>query len=374
MVEFCVSVLMAIIFFLRKFDISIIGFYDSMEKETMIKVGMTGVGYWGKHLARNLNELGVLASVIDSDPNQLVWAKGKFHGIRATATIKETLAAGDIDALVIATPPQTHFSIARQALEAGCHVLIEKPFTCSSKEAGELVRVAENKGLVLMGGFTFLYNNAVRKVKEIIQGGELGQVYYVFSQRLNLGRVRSDVDVWWNLAPHDLSIILYWFGEMPVEVKGWGASYLQPDISDVAFMSLKFRDDRVAFIHVSWLDPNKVRSATVVGSSKTIVYDDISLDKKIQLFDHGFDRLPVDGRPPSFDDFAQFQHLKRMGEIHIPEVDFEEPLRVECRHFLECIEEKIDCFTGGKSSLEILKLLEAVDSSIQNNSSIVAIE
>ncbi|MDP7169537.1 MAG: Gfo/Idh/MocA family oxidoreductase, partial [Nitrospinota bacterium] len=203
MVEFCVSVLMAINFFLRKFDIYIIGFYNSMEKEAMIKVGMAGVGYWGKHLARNLNELGVLASVIDSDPNQLVWAKGKFHGIRATATIKEALAAGDIDALVIATPPQTHFSIARQALEAGCHVLIEKPFTCSSKEAGELVRVAENKGLVLMGGFTFLYNNAVRKVKEIIQSGELGQVYYVFSQRLNLGRVRSDVDIWWNLAPHD---------------------------------------------------------------------------------------------------------------------------------------------------------------------------
>lgn len=337
------------------------------------RIGVAGVGYWGKHLARNLAELGHLAAVADPDPDQLGWARRRLPGVRCFTDSAEVLRRDEVDAVVVATPPPTHYAIARAALEAGRHVLLEKPFTCSSKRAAELVRLAAERGLTLMGGFTFLYNGAVRKVREYIRSGDLGHIYYVFSQRLNLGRVRSDVDVWWNLGPHDTSIILYWFDAMPVEVSGWGFSYLQPGIPDVALVSLRFADGRAAFVHVSWLDPNKVRAATVVGSSKMVVYDDASTDRKVQLFDRGIDRLE-NGRPPSFEDFAQFQLLQRVGDIHVPKVDFEEPLRVECRHFVECIEGGADCLTDGRTSLKVLRVLEAAGRSMAEKGRPVAVE
>jgi predicted dehydrogenase len=327
------------------------------------RVCITGVGYWGKHLARNLAGLGALAAIADPDPERLEWAADQFPGVALYPDLKGALNGGEVDALVIATPPPTHYPVAEEALQAGCHVLIEKPFTTGLRDAEKLIALAGEKNLTLMAGFTFLYNAAVREVKEIIQSGELGDVYYVFNQRLNLGRVRSDVDVWWNLGPHDVSIILYWFGAVPVEVSGWGSSFLQDGISDVAFVSLKFEDGRTAFIHVSWLDPNKVRAATIVGSSKMVVYDDTSPDKKVQVLDQGIDRLPSSGSPPSFEDFAQFQLMQRVGDIHIPTLNFEEPLRMECRHFLDCIAGKAECLTGGRMPLDVLRVLEGVSRS-----------
>lgn len=335
---------------------------------------MIGIGYWGKGLARNLAELGALAAICDVDTDRLQWAGRNYPGVRLVSDVEAILEKRQVDAVVIATPPPTHYALARTCLEGGCHVLLEKPFTCSSREAGELVELAEKKGLTLMGGFTFLYNEAVRRVKEYIDAGELGEVYYVLSQRLSLGRVRSDVDVWWNLGPHDVSIILYWFGDTPVEVSGWGVSYLQRGKADVAFVALRFADGRSAFIHVSWLHPNKVRSATVVGSSKMLVYDDTSLDMKIQLFDRGVDRSgPGRGVIP-FENFAQFQLIHRTGDIHIPKVDFEEPLRRECRAFLDCIQGNGRCPTDGRMSLRVLKVLEAVDRSMGQNGRPVSVE
>jgi predicted dehydrogenase len=276
---------------------------------------------------------------------------------------QEVLGDGQIDAVAIATPPDSHFELSKAALSAGKHVFVEKPMANSSAECRELIALAEKQQRVLMVGHTFLYNAAVNKVREYVQSGELGEVYYLYSQRLNLGRVRQDVDAMWNYAPHDLSILLYWLGRMPLRVSARGSAYLQDGVVDVAFVQLEFAGGVIANVHVSWLDPNKVRRMTVVGSQKMVVYDDMAPDHKVQVFDKGITRQDLSVSLGEFDSFGKFQLIQRAGDLLMPKVDFIEPLKVQCQHFVDCIVKNQKPLSDGESGLQVVRILEAAQRS-----------
>lgn len=337
----------------------------------MANIAVIGAGYWGKNLIRNVNELGSLKCVCDSIQKNLEVLKQKYPLIKLESDYQTVLNDPSINGVIIATPASGHYQMTKEALEAGKHVMVEKPYTTSAVEAEELADLAQKKGLVLMVGFTFLYNAAVRKVEELINSGNLGHVYYIYSQRLNLGKVRQDINTWWNLAPHDISIILYWLKKRVVEVNARGFCYLQKDIEDVVMASITFEDGSCAFVHTSWIDPGKIRRMTVVGSEKMVVYDDISSDMKVQIYDKGIDKKDITKELGEYEDFGQFQLIQRAGDIHIPKIDFVEPLKTECEHFLECIESGREPFTSGRKSVEAVKVLEAVQKSLKNNGEVV---
>lgn len=342
----------------------------------MIKnIAVVGAGYWGKNLIRNMYELGVLNTICEENKELTAKMKKKYPKISFTVNFNDVLKDKAIEGIVISTPAHTHFALGKQALEAGKDVFVEKPFTTSIKDAQELIKLAEKKSKVLMTGFTFLYSGPVNKIKEIVDSGELGEIYYVHSQRLNLGIVRSDVNAWWNLAPHDVSILLHLFKTHAIEVNGKGFSFIQPDIEDVVNASIKFDNGKAAFIHVSWLDPNKVRKMMIVGSKKMLVYDDTSNDMKIQIFDKGIEKKNIKANKlPNFDSFAQFQIITRAGDIHIPKVSITEPLKEECLHFIDCIKNRNTIpKTGPFISLEVVKVMEAVQKSIKANGSRVTL-
>ncbi|MBN2406495.1 MAG: Gfo/Idh/MocA family oxidoreductase [Elusimicrobia bacterium] len=340
-----------------------------MQKNT----ALIGCGYWGKNLLRNLEETGLLSCICEKDPKNLSSLVKKYPGIRITGDYGSVMADPGIEAVVIATPASTHYALAKTALESGKHVFIEKPFTTSYGEASELVELAEKKKLTLMVGMTFLYNMAVRKVRDIIDSGEIGRIRYVFLQRRNLGKVREDVNVWWNLAPHDISILLYWLDKKAVNITARGFDFIQPGIEDVIMADLEFEDNTAAFIHSSWIDPSKVRSAIVVGSKKMIIYDDMSSDMKVQVYDKGIDRKNIKTGLEGFDTFGEFQLRHRAGDIYIPKIDFVEPLKIECQHFADSIEKKTEPLSSGRRNLQLVKILEAGDRSIKNKGSLITI-
>lgn len=330
----------------------------------MKNIAIIGCGYWGKNLVRNFHKLGVLDTVCDSDDNLLNKSKETCPGINCEKSFDKVLADNNIAGVVISTPAASHYSLVKKSLEHGKNVFVEKPFATSVKEAEELVKLAKSKKLVLMVGFTFLYNAAVIKVKEIIDSGELGEIYYVYSQRLNLGIVRKDVNAWWNLAPHDVSIILYWIPQKVKSVSGFGISFLQKGIEDVVTANIKFENLPAAFIHVSWLNPSKVRQMAVIGSKKMAIYDDVSVDKKVQIYDKGIDKFE------DFNSFEQFQLIQRAGGVYYPKIDFKEPLEVEAEHFVDCIKNKKEPFTSGEKSLPVVNVLEGVQNSLKQGKTI----
>lgn len=336
-------------------------------KDNRVRVGQIGLGYWGPNLLRNLLSLPnvQVVAVADLDCTRLSQVRLNSANIETTTDSIALLDRRDLDAVVIATPAKTHFELAWRALQTGKHVLVEKPMAMSTAKGAKLVALAEEKGLVLMVGHTFLYNAAVRRLKEYLDEGELGDVFYLYSQRLNLGRVRQDVNALWNFAPHDISIILYLLEQMPVEVTARGFACLQPGIEDVVFMTLAFPGGVGAQVHISWLDPQKVRRMTVVGSRKMVVYDDVSTDAKIVIYDRGVDRIPTSDSPRDFNTFAEFQLLPRRGDVLIPALDFPEPLRLECQHFIECILEGNRPLTDGYHGLAVVKVLEAAQRSLE---------
>jgi predicted dehydrogenase len=266
-----------------------------------------------------------------------------------------------------------HFDFARKALEAGKHVFVEKPLATTLEDAAALVDLARKNNLILMVGHTFEYNAAVQEVKKYIDRGDLGDVYYLYAQRLNLGKVRDDINAMWNLAPHDISIVLYWLGQEPVSLQARGITCLQEGLEDVVFLILNFPGGVSAHIHTSWLDPNKVRKMTVVGSKKMIVYDDTSAEARIQIFDKGIDRKNIDVNLGEYDSFAKFQLIQRAGDLLIPRVHFAEPLRTECAHFIECIEKGETPRTDGESGLRVVKILEAADASLKENGKVISL-
>jgi predicted dehydrogenase len=339
-----------------------------------INAALVGVGYWGPNVARALSEVdgARLHTVCDADPARLDRLRRHYPGTKFVSDFEAVLADDAVDAVIIATPVFTHHNLARKALLAGKHVFVEKPLAATSAHCEDLIRVAAEGSLTLMVGHVFLYNAAVRKVKTYIDSGELGEVRYIYSQRLNLGQVRQDVNALWNFGPHDVSILCYWLDAEPERVIARGYSYVQPGIEDVVFMTLDFPNQVGANVHISWLDPLKVRRMTVVGSEKMVVYDDVSADARITIYDKGVSRtaLGTPGDPPEslgrYETFGEFQLLLRAGDVVIPNIDFTEPLRLECQHFVDCIRSGEEPLTGGHNGLQVVRVLEAAQRSLVN--------
>lgn len=330
-----------------------------MNKKTTI--GVVGCGYWGPNLVRNFRSLPdcELRMVCDKDAGRLQHLTNLYPGVESTLLYDHMLNGARLDAVVIATPVHLHHRLAKASLEAGKHTFIEKPMASSSAECEELIDIARRKGVVLMIGHTFLYSPPVRKIKEIVDSGEIGEIKYISSSRLNLGLYQKDINVVWDLAPHDISIILYLMGQAPLSVNCQGVANITPGIEDVSNMSLHFPGGRFATIRNSWLDPRKVREMTIVGSQRMIVYDDLEPMQKLRIYDTRVER------PPFYDTFAEFQYAYHYGDMHVPYLKQEEPLKVECQHFLDCIRSGQTPLSSGQDGLDMVRILEASSLSLR---------
>lgn len=328
-----------------------------------VRVAVTGLGYWGPNLLRNLGlvpDTEVVAGC-DKSPRRLEKAMRRFPFVpEFTTDFNSLITRKDLDAVVIATPLESHYELAKKALLSGKDVFLEKPLTQTSEEAEELIDIAESNGLILMVGHTFEYNPAVVKVKEIIEKGDIGNIYYISSTRINLGIHRKDANVLWDLASHDFSIIIYWLEEDPLYVFTVGKDFILNGVPDVAFIQLIFPSGVLSNIQVSWLAPSKVRNMTIVGSEKMVIYDDTSLIEKIRIFDSG-----VDFSEPTT--FGEFQLSYRMGDIISPRIESTEPLRLEMEHFIECVRERKKPKTNGYEGLRVVKALEMAERSLVEN-------
>jgi len=333
--------------------------YDKLIRN--IKVGVIGSGYWGPKLARNFNAIPGVELFIVSDLRQdrLDHISGLYPGVKVTQDYGELLDS-EVGAVAIATPVSTHYEMAKAALERGKHILVEKPLTNNSQQAQELIDLAGEHGRVLMVGHTFEYNPAVGFLRDFIASGKLGQVYYINATRVNLGIFQQDINVVWDLAPHDISILLYILGVEPVSVSARGSAYVQPGIHDVAYLTLRFPDGVMADVRVSWLDPCKIRSITVVGSLKMIVYDDVEPVEKIKIYDKGVDV------PPYSDTLEEFHLSYRHGDITTPAISSAEPLNLECTHFLDCIRYGKKPRSNGVVGMKVVRILEHAQRSLLN--------
>ena len=327
-----------------------------------INVAVVGVGGWGKNLARNYYQLpeANLRYVCDLDRDKLANIQKQYPGTQVTDRFQDVLGDTDVQAVVISTTGPTHFALAREALLAEKDVYVEKPFVLNVKEAEELTELAEKRSRILMVGHLLEYHPVVTRLKQLIDSGDLGKVYYVYSQRLNLGTVREDENALWNFAPHDISSILYLLGKYPTDVSARGQSYLQDGVEDVVFLTLSFPDNTMAHIHVSWLDPHKVRKLTIVGSDKMAVFDDLESTEKLKIYDKGA-KLSQE-----YETFAEYLGL-RFGDITIPYVQSGEPLQIECLHFLNCVAERVRPRSDGEDGLRVVRVLSAAQESLENN-------
>ncbi len=324
-----------------------------------LKIAQIGVGYWGPNLLRNLvsNRRCHVAKVADLSPERRDFVKGLYPAVEVTDDVAQIFDDPGIDAVVIATPVATHFDFAMRALKAGKHILVEKPLATKVLEVEQIGRLSGEKNLVAMVGHTFLYNSAVRYVKKMIEAGELGDIRYIYSQRLNLGRIRSDVDALWNFAPHDISIVQYWLGDpIPLSISRHGVDFIQSGVDDVVFLNIIYPGKIMANIHVSWLDPHKIRRITVVGSKKMVVYDDVA-DNKIAIYDKGIDPIARLGENMDYDHpaFQSFSH--RSGDVILPKVDWKEPLKIEIDHFINCAVNGQQCLTGIDHAMKVVRIL-----------------
>jgi len=329
------------------------------QNDQVIRVAQIGVGYWGPNLLRNLmvNPQLIVKAVADLEEDRRVFVKTNYPTVTVERDPEAIIEDPDVDAVVIATPVSTHYDLAMRCVESGKHVLVEKPMATQVSQIEDIARVANNNNLVAMVGHTFLFNQAVRYVKDLIDRGELGDIRYIYSQRVNLGRIRNDVDAMWNLAPHDVSIIQYWLGDIePTSIHRVGMDYVQKGINDVVFLNVIYPNDVMAHIHVSWLDPHKVRKITVVGSRKMVVYDDMA-ENKIAIFDKGIDPLAVLGDNMDFDDPSVTQFNHRSGDVVFPRVSWKEPLKEEIAHFASCIIHEEKCITDTQHALRVVDIL-----------------
>jgi predicted dehydrogenase len=336
----------------------------------MIKVGVVGCGYWGPNLIRNLRQTpdSQLKVICDTSEQRLRHMRRLYPEVATTNSFDELLNDPDLDAMVIATPVRFHYEMAKAALKAGKHVFIEKPMARSVAEGEELVALAEQQGLVIMVGHTFLFSPAVKRMKEIIDAGDIGTLQYVSARRLNLGLFQKDINVAWDLAPHDISIILHLLEEQPTSVSCQGSSHVTRGIEDVTMMYLNFRKNRCAFIQNSWLDPKKVRQMTVIGTKRMIVYDDVEPLEKLKIYDA---RVEV---PPHYDTFADFTYSYHYGDAYVPYIKQDEPLKTECQHFVDCIRDGLTPITGGELGLQVVRILEAAGSSLRLQGAAVELE
>jgi predicted dehydrogenase len=341
----------------------------------MIRIAQLGCGYWGPNLLRNFSaHAGCHVKIVaEEDPKRRQYVEANYPKTTASPHWQSAIDDSEIDAVVIATPASTHHALAKAALEADKHVFSEKPLAMCVQEAEELIALAASRKRTLMVGDTFLYNAAVRYLKRLVADGEVGQIYYIYTQRLNLGQVRSDINAWWNLAPHDVSILLYLMDwDLPTSVSARGVDYIQPGVEDVVFANLTWANRVTAQIQVSWLDPGKTRKVTVVGNRKMVVYDDV-VDDKITVLDKGIDSVPKAGERKDYDFFNNYQLLHRTGDIVLPRIDFEEPLKVETAHFLHCVRTGEVPLTGPQHSRSAISILEAGQKSLRSHGQAVAL-
>ncbi|HEX9695422.1 MAG TPA: Gfo/Idh/MocA family oxidoreductase [Actinomycetota bacterium] len=332
-----------------------------------IRAGLIGFGYWGPMFVRNFAEIdGVeTAWVCDRDPERRAAVAERYPDVAVFESLDDALIAG-ADAVVVATPPRTHEPLARKALEAGLHVLVEKPIAMTGDEALALGREAERRNLTLMVGHILRYSPALRTIKTMIEDGDLGDLYYLHSTRVNLGRHHRDVNVMWDLGPHDMSAILPLVGQRPEAVSAWGRSFIQQGLEDVAFLYLRFPGGQIAHVHLSWLDPLKVRQIVVVGSKRMLVYDDVATT--ITLHDKSVDVIP---HAETLEEFRLAYHY---GETHQVPVAPAEPLAVEIAHFLDCIRHGTPPVSGAAEGFEVVRVLEAAQTSLERGGAEVAIE
>ena len=342
---------------------------NEKDKPT-IRFGEIGVGYWGGNLVRNLSQMNTTDMVIvsDFDEGRLVHMKNLYPTISTTTDYTDILDSDEIDAVAIATPVSTHFDLASQALAKGKHVFVEKPMTATAAQAAELVRLADDAGRVCMCGHTFLYTPAVEWLQEAAASGSLGDIQYISSRRLSLGLIQQTCNVVHDLAPHDISIICSIMQAMPVAVNAVGAGYVNPEIEEIASITLHFDNDVMAFIQCSWLDPLKTRSLTLVGDQKMVIYDDIEPTDKIYIHDKSVEK-------PSYSDtYGDFAYSYKYGDIVIPRLAGGEPIRRELDHFVDCITGDTTCRSSAAQGLRVLEVIEAANESIKHAGARVALE
>jgi predicted dehydrogenase len=333
-----------------------------------VRVGVIGCGYWGPHLVRNLHDIAdsKLVAVSDVRPERLEYVGARYPGVRRFVDHQELLATG-VEAVVVASPIDTHYALAREALLAGKHVLVEKPLATSVVEAAHLVALAQRQGRVLMVGHTFVYNPAVEELRRRVEAGDLGRIYYGDSARLNLGLFQRNVNVLWDLAPHDISILMHVLGQRPVVVSARGSTCVRATVHDVCYLEIHFSGGATAHAHVSWLDPDKVRRLTLVGDRRMAVFDDVSSTAKLRIYDRGVEC-------PVTDNYGEFELAYRHGEIVIPYITWREPLRLECEHFLQCVRTGARPLSDGEQGLAVVAALEAAERSLRSGGARIPVE
>jgi len=326
-----------------------------------LNIAVVGCGYWGPNLVRNFRSLPdcVVTTICDVSQDRLKHLKGLYPDVETETNYENLLNDPTLDAIVIATSVKHHYPMAKSSILAGKHTFIEKPLASSVAQCEELVALAAQKGVILMVGHTFLYSPAIRKIKEIVANGDIGKIRYISARRLNLGLFQKDINVAWDLAPHDISIILHIMGEAPLSINCRGTAHITPGIEDVTSMNLHFSDEKSAIIHSSWLDPKKIREMTIVGSERMIIYDDVAQQEKIKIFDARVER------PPHYDTFAEFHYAYHYGDMYSPYIKQDEPLKTECQHFLDCIRTGKTPLTDGNKGLEVVRILEASSASLK---------
>ena len=335
-----------------------------------INVAVVGCGYWGPNLIRNFSTLSdcKVKYVCDLDAKRLAHMKRLYPTVETTREFDTLIGDKELDAVAIATPVHLHYDLAKKSLSAGKHTFIEKPMTQTSEQSYELVQIAAKKKLTLMVGHTFIYSSPVRRIREIVSSGDIGEIQYISSRRLNLGLFQKDINVAWDLAPHDIAIILYLLGKPPISVNCQGKAHINKDIEDVTNMSLDFENGGFATIHSSWLDPNKIREMVIVGSKRMIVYDDNQPLEKIKIYDKRVEA------PPHYDTFAEFQYSYHYGDMIAPYIKQVEPLKMEAQHFLDCIQTGKIPETSGVDGLRVIQILEASSRSLNNGGAKVEID
>ena len=334
-----------------------------------VKIGVIGIGNWGRNLLRSFCQLSdaEVRWCCDIDESRWEALSPQYPGITFTKKYHDIFQDRETEAVVVATPATTHYEISKGALGSGKHIFVEKPFVLRSREAEELISLSEKVSRKIMVGHIMQYHPAVEKLKKLIEHGELGNIYYLYSQRVNLGVIRNDENALWSLGPHDVSMVLYLLGQVPSHISTQGQSFLQEKVEDVVFLTLYFPSKTFAQIQMSWLDPHKERKLTIVGDKKMVVFDDMQPVEKIKIFDKGI-TWKVD-----YSNYGEFLSI-RNGDIYIPYVMPEEPLKIECQHFIDCIKNGKVPRSDGKEGSKVVKVLEAAEKSLRQGGSLVSLK
>ena len=328
----------------------------------MINVGIIGYGYWGPNDARNFNTCEVvgLIAICDLNEKRLNHAQSHYPFIKRYSDPKDMISSKDIDVVAVVTPVFTHYELAKFALENGKHIFVEKPLTSNVAQGEDLINLAEKKGLIIMVDHTFLFTGAVRKMREIIDSGELGTLYFYDSVRVNLGLFQHDINVIWDLAPHDFSIMNYLIDYEPIALSAWGTEHFGRGLEDVAYVAVHFDNGFIAHFHCNWLSPVKIRKTLISGSKKMLIWDDLSSDEKVKIYDKG---VKIDNTEGIHKLLVNY----RSGDVHVPHIDNAEALKLEIDYFVECIKKKQKPFNDGEAGLKVVKMLEAADKSLRDD-------